>query len=85
MSKDPAFLFYYQDFLVGTTFLDNDKIGCYIKILCHMADKGKLEYGEICVLCGGTTFTKRLQAKFESDSKGFYWNKRYYFFLYEAR
>ena len=40
--KDPAFLFYYQDFLVGTSFMSNEVIGAYIKILCYQADKGSI-------------------------------------------
>ena len=40
--KDPAVLFYFQDFLVGTEFMTDDEVGKYIRILCHQADKGAL-------------------------------------------
>lgn len=36
--KDPAVLFYFQDFLVGTDFMTADEVGKYIRILCHQAD-----------------------------------------------
>ena len=40
--KDPAFLLYYTDFLVGTAFMTNEEVGMYIRILCNIADKGSL-------------------------------------------
>lgn len=42
MGKDPAFLFYYQDFLVGTSFMTLEETGAYIKLLCFQAAKGHL-------------------------------------------
>jgi len=47
MAKDPAFLFYYSDFLVGTTFMTLEEKGAYITIICYLADKGKLTVGDI--------------------------------------
>lgn len=43
MAKDPAFLFYYQDFLVGTSFMTLEETGAYIKLLCFQAAKGPLK------------------------------------------
>jgi len=40
--KDPAFLFYFQDFLLGTSFLTDAEVGAYIRLLCHQADKGHI-------------------------------------------
>lgn len=34
VAKDPAFLFYAQDFLTGTMFMTNEEVGIYIKLLC---------------------------------------------------
>jgi len=45
--KDPAFLFYFQDFLVGTSFMTLEEIGAYIKILCFQADRGPLREQDI--------------------------------------
>ena len=47
MAKDPAFLFYYQDFLVGTSFMTLEEIGAYIKLLCFQAAKGPLSETDI--------------------------------------
>ena len=34
MGKDPAFLFYFRDFLVSTSFMTFEELGAYIKLLC---------------------------------------------------
>lgn len=75
MAKDPAFLFYYQDFLVGTAFMTPSEKGNYISILCHMADKGKLSEDEIISICSGD-FSARLRSKFMVDESGFFLNQR---------
>jgi len=31
--KDPAVLFYFQDFLVGTEFMSDEEVGKYIFVL----------------------------------------------------
>jgi uncharacterized protein YdaU (DUF1376 family) len=76
MAKDPAFLFYYQDFLVGTEFMSNEEKGIYITALCHMADKGSLSPKHMQSICKGYAFTELLQSKFKTDSNGFYYNER---------
>lgn len=40
MAKDPAFLFYPQDFLTGVTFLSNEQRGIYITLLCAQHQMG---------------------------------------------
>lgn len=42
MSKDPAFLFYSQDFIMGTTLMTNEQVGIYIKLLCIQHQHGGL-------------------------------------------
>lgn len=42
MAKDPAFLFYPDLFLTGTTFMSNEDIGLYIKLLCYQHQHGGL-------------------------------------------
>jgi len=76
MAKDPAFLFYYQDFLVGTEFMSEAEVGIYIKMLCHMADKGRLSKDHMLNICKTYDFTKNLQSKFKVDDDGFYFNER---------
>jgi len=40
MAKDPAFLFYSQDFLTGTMFFNDAQTGIYIKLLCAQHQLG---------------------------------------------
>ncbi len=40
MAKDPAFLFYAQDFLVGCSDLTLEERGQYITMLCLQHQKG---------------------------------------------
>lgn len=40
MAKDPAFLFYTQDFLTGTMFMNNEQVGIYIRLLCAQHQHG---------------------------------------------
>ena len=42
MAKDPAVLFYTQDFLVGTMTMSYEQKGKYITLLCLQHQKGKL-------------------------------------------
>ena len=76
MAQDPAFLFYYQDFLIGTEFMSAEETGLYIRILCHMADKGKLSLRHIQSICKGYAFTDNVKEKFLVDKDGFFFNKR---------
>src|SRR3989339_2180337 len=76
MAKDPAFLFYYQDFLVGTEFMTPEEVGIYIRILCHMADKGCLSEQHIKSICRGYAFTDSIKEKFKINEKGHYFNER---------
>lgn len=40
--KDPAFLFYSQDFITGTMFMSEADIGLYIRLLCAQHQHGGL-------------------------------------------
>ena len=42
MAKDPAVLFYTQDFLVATITMTNEQKGKYITLLCLQHQKQKL-------------------------------------------
>jgi len=76
MAKDPAFLFYYQDFLVGTMFMSNEETGMYIKILCHMADKGPLNKEDMKNICNSYDNHTYLKSKFKVDKEGNFYNER---------
>lgn len=75
MAKDPAFLFYYQDFIVGTMFMTNEEVGMYARIISHLADKGKLSEDEILFICGGEKINERVKRKLDFKD-GFYTQKR---------
>ncbi len=42
MSKDPAFPFYPQDFIMGVALMPNEQVGIYIKLLCIQHQHGGL-------------------------------------------
>jgi uncharacterized protein YdaU (DUF1376 family) len=70
MSKNPAFLFYSQDFLTGTMFMNNEQIGIYIKLLCLQH-----QHGGIIDKISFNTFTnndKVIKSKFIETEDGFY-------------
>ena len=70
MAKDPAFLFYSQDFITGTMFMNNEQIGIYIRLLCAQHQHGGL--------IGKTAFNSIIatndiiKTKFIETDEGFY-------------
>lgn len=74
MSKDPAFLFYSADFLVGTMELSWEDKGKYIYILCLMHQKGPLSHRKIEDLIGN--FSEELKEKFKKNDKNLLYNER---------
>lgn len=83
MAKDPAFLFYTSDFLVGTMTMTHDQVGKYIRLLCLQHQKGKLTSSDIehfgasndssilekFVCTEGTYYNTRLQEESEKRKK----------------
>ena len=79
MSKDPAFLLYYQDFMWGTRLFTKEQRGLYIELLCEQADSETGSISEkhminICYLCEEQTKNIVLE-KFVKDDNGWY-NKK---------
>jgi hypothetical protein len=74
MAKDPAFLFYSSDFLIGTAFFSNDQIGKYIKLLCYQHQLGHLSEEQVLEICKGKD--DLILAKFKKDNDGLYFNER---------
>jgi uncharacterized protein YdaU (DUF1376 family) len=74
MSKDPAFLFYTSDFLTGTSFLSNEQIGKYIRLLCHQHQNGHLKEKDMLKIC--LTYDEDIFEKFEKDENGLFYNVR---------
>jgi uncharacterized protein YdaU (DUF1376 family) len=76
MAKDPAFLFYYQDFLVGTDHLSNEAVGAYIRCMCHQAHKGFIRIDHLKKICRKNSVYESIVEKFVSDGNGNLYNER---------
>jgi hypothetical protein len=76
MAKDPAFLFYYQDFLVGVDHMSLDQIGAYIICLCHQAHRGSIRPEHMLDICKTHDNLQIVRDKFKVDENGEYFNVR---------
>jgi uncharacterized protein YdaU (DUF1376 family) len=74
MAKDPAFLFYTNDFISGTQFFTNEEVGIYIRLLCAQHQHGRLSEKQVLFIC--KSFDSEVMQKFTKDSDGFYYNER---------
>lgn len=74
MSKDPAFLFYSNDFLTGVSDLTFEERGQYITLLCLQHQKGHLTKKMIELCCGNATAD--VLSKFKEDENGCLFNER---------
>ena len=72
--KDPAFLFYSNDFLTGTMLMTDEQIGQYIKLLCLQHQKGHLKEKDMLNIC--KQYDEDIFSKFKIDEEGNYYNKR---------
>lgn len=65
--KAPAFQFYAQDFLTGCTYLTNEEIGMYIKMLCKQWTDGSIPKKRLGFLVGidWDNFSDELKGKFK--------------------
>ena len=76
MAKDPAFLFYYQDFLVGTDSFTNEETGAYVRCLCHQAHKGSISNNHMLKICQRQEVHKTVKEKFILGDNGNLFNVR---------
>jgi len=76
MTKDPAFLFYYQDFFTGVADLTNEEVGAYIRCLCIQASKGFITDKFMKTICISQNVYNSVKSKFVLDDNGFYFNPR---------
>jgi hypothetical protein len=74
MAKDPAFLFYSSDFLTGTTLMNDEQVGKYIRLLCLQHQKGRLSEKDMLKIC--LTYDKDIFEKFAQDAEGNFFNQR---------
>lgn len=72
--KDPAFLFYSQDFYVGTAFLTHEQVGKYIRLICAQHQHGRLNEERVIQICGN--LDEAVLEKFQKDENGLYYNLR---------
>jgi len=70
MAKDPAFLFYSQDFITGTMFMSDEETGKYVRLLCAQHQKGGLIDKTAFNLIVGNS--KLLREKFIETEDGFF-------------
>ena len=76
MAKDPAFLFYYQDFAYGTRKMTFAEKGAYIELLCEQADTGHLSMEDIKrILKNDFPIWGIICCKFITDENGNFYNK----------
>lgn len=74
MAKDPAFLFYTNDFISGTQFFTDEQVGIYIRLLCAQHQHGRLSEKHMVHIC--KTYDKDIFSKFTKDSEGNWYNER---------
>lgn len=77
MQKDPALLWYFNDWMGGTATLSRHLKGCYIDLLCVQFNSGPLSLEEIKTVLGsdfGQSWPV-LQKKFKFEN-GRYFNER---------
>jgi uncharacterized protein YdaU (DUF1376 family) len=74
MAKDPAFLFYPNDFDCATRFFSNEQIGIYLRLLIAQFQNGRLSEKHINIIC--KTYDEDVMSKFLKDDNGLYYNER---------
>ena len=67
-------MFYTSDFLIGTSFMTNEQIGKYIKLLCYQHQLGHLTKDNMIKLCGEED--REVFSKFIIDDDNKYYNER---------
>jgi bifunctional N-acetylglucosamine-1-phosphate-uridyltransferase/glucosamine-1-phosphate-acetyltransferase GlmU-like protein len=70
MAKDPAFLFYSNDFLTGTYTMSDEQVGKYIRLLCLQHQKKFLSEKDMLNIC--KSYDEDIFCKFVKDENGFY-------------
>lgn len=78
MAKDPAVLWYWNDWQGGTVTLNRHLKGCYIDLLHAQFNNGRLSLAQVKTVLG-VDFAQgwpALQAKFKKDGSDNYYNER---------
>ena len=72
--KDPAFLFYPADYVLGTMGMTFEEKGAYMEILMMQFNRGHMTEHMIVRTIGQTWDS--IKCKFQVDSEGLFYNKR---------
>lgn len=72
--KDPAYLFYSQDFYTGVATMNFEDRGKYISLLCLMHQQGRMSEETIRFVVGSVSVS--LKSKFKVDENGLWYNER---------
>ena len=75
MAKDPAFLFYSSDFLVGTYTMTDTQVGQYVRLMCLQHQHGHLDEATVLKVLVNNLDADVL-CKFRMDGDGRYYNER---------
>lgn len=78
MAKDPATLWYWNDWYGGTVTLTRHLKGCYMDLLYAQFNSGRLSLAQIKTILGGDfgLAWPCLQTKFKRDENDNYYNER---------
>ena len=77
MAKDPAFLFYHQDFFTGVCDMTNEEVGAYIRCLCVQASKGGISEKHMKNICNSHEVHNSVKSKFIFDAEAnIFFNER---------
>lgn len=78
MAKDPAFLFYVNDWLGGTMTLTRHQKGCYIDLIVAQFNSGHLDIEAVKTVLGADypLWQGILSKKFIVDQNGCFYNER---------
>lgn len=73
-NRDPAFLFYSDNFISGTQFFTDEQLGKYIRLLCAQHQHGHLKEKHMIHIC--KTYDEDIWSKFVKDADGLFYNER---------
>jgi hypothetical protein len=74
MAKDPAFLFYPNDWIGGTMGMTFEEKGAYVELLMYQFNRGHMTKHMITRMIG--QLWVNLEVKFRMDDAGLYYNER---------
>jgi len=74
MAKDPAFLFYPNDFDAATKFFSDEQTGIYLRLLIAQFQHGRLSEKQVLFI--SKRYDEDIMAKFSKDESGMYFNER---------